>query len=120
MESKMKKLTCRVLVVSTLVLSFQTANAGLIGADRAAAPTAPAERALVLAALDRSDVSSRLEAMGIDPQATRERVAALSDQEVRSLAQDMQLAPAGAGPSTGGWLAIIAVLAIVWYVWMRK
>jgi hypothetical protein len=33
----MKKMTCRALVVSVLALSFQTANAGMIGADQAAA-----------------------------------------------------------------------------------
>jgi len=36
----MKKMTCRALVVSLLALSFQTANAGMIGADLAAAPGA--------------------------------------------------------------------------------
>ncbi len=40
-----KKTTCRVLVVSVLALSFQTAQAGLIGADQAAAP-ASGERAM--------------------------------------------------------------------------
>ena len=33
----MKKMTCRALVVTMLALSFQTANAGMIGADQAAA-----------------------------------------------------------------------------------
>ena len=37
MTSTMKKMTCRALVVSLLALSFQTANAGMIGADQAAA-----------------------------------------------------------------------------------
>ena len=58
--------------------------------------------------------------MGIDPRDARDRIAALSDQDVRALAQDIQTAPAGAGPSAGGWLAILVVLAIVWYAFMRK
>src|SRR6266536_440416 len=51
MRSTMKKMTCRALVVSLLALSFQTANAGLIGADQAAAVgAAQTDRGMVMAA----------------------------------------------------------------------
>lgn len=121
MNSSMKKMTCRALVVSLLALSFQTANAGLIGAEHAApASQASTERGMVLAALDRAEVAGQLHAAGVDPQAARDRVAAMSDQEVRTMMQDMQTAPAGAGLDTGGWIAVLLVAGLVWYFAFRK
>jgi hypothetical protein len=114
----MKKFTCRVLVVSTLLLSFQSANAGLIGVDQAAASSAPTERAMVLAALDRADATGQLLAAGVDPNAARARVNAMTDTEVQAMVQDIQAAPAGA--SAWGWVAVILVVGLVWYFAMRK
>jgi len=119
MNSTMKKITCRGLVVSMLALSLQTAQAGLIGADQAAGSNAPAERALILGTLDRADVAARLQAAGVDPNAARARVAAMSDQEVHAMAQDIQNAPAGA-LDTWGWIGVILVAGLVWYFAYRK
>ena len=119
MNLAFRKSTCRVLVVSLLALSFQTANAGLIGADQAAAGAVSAERAMVLATLDRAEVAAQLQAAGVDPRSARERVQSMTDAEVHALAQDIQTAPAG-GVSTWGWVAIILVAALVWYYAFRK
>jgi hypothetical protein len=120
MSSTMKKMTCRALVVSLLALSFQTANAGMIGADQAAAAgAAQTDRGMVLSVLSRAETAAQLQAQGIDPAMARERVAAMTDQEVRTLAQDMQTAPAGA-LSSGGWVAVILVAALIWYFAYRK
>ena len=115
----MKKMTCRALVVSLLALSFQTANAGMIGADLAAAPSAAqADRGMVLSYLNRAETAAQLQAQGIDPDMARARVASMTDQEVRTLAQDMQTAPAGADGGT--WLAVILIAGAVWYFFFRK
>ena len=119
MNFAFKKTTCRALVVSVLALSFQTAQAGLIGADQAAASTMTPERALVLGSLDRAEVVAQLQAAGVDPMAARERIRAMSDAEVHALAQDIQTAPAG-GVSTWGWVAIILIAALIWYYAIRK
>jgi len=124
MTSTMKKVTCRALVVSLLALSFQTANAGMIGVEQAAAATttsAPAQidRGAILGVLSRAETAAQLQAQGIDPQMARERVAAMTDQEVQALAQDMQTAPVGA-MSGGGWLAVVVVLGLIWYFAYRK
>lgn len=119
MNIALKKTTCRVLVASLLALSFQTANAGLIGADQAATGSTTPERAMVLSTLDRADVAAQLQAAGVDPLAARERVRSMTDQEVHALAQDMQTAPAG-GISTWGWVAIVLVAALVWYYVVRR
>jgi hypothetical protein len=119
MNFAFKKTTCRALVISLLALSFQTANAGLIGADQAAAGSTSAERALVLSSLDRSEVIAQLQTAGVDPLAARERVKAMSDQEIHAMAQDIQTAPAG-GVSTWGWVAVVLIAALVWYYALRK
>lgn len=120
MTTTMKKMTCRALVVSLLALSFQTAHAGMIGADQAAAATAAqTERGMVMSVLDRAETTAQLQAQGIDPTMARQRVASMTDQEVHALAQDMQTAPAGA-MSTAGWVAVIVVAGLVWYFAFRK
>jgi hypothetical protein len=120
MTSTMKKTTCRVLVVSLLALSFQTARAGMIGADQvAAAQDAQADRATVMSVLNRGETVAQLQALGVDPQAARERVNAMTDQEVHALAQDVQTAPAGA-MSGWGWAAVVIVVAAIWYFAYRR
>jgi hypothetical protein len=118
MTSILKRAVCRTLVVSLMTLSFQSAQAGLIGAEQAGGAPATAERALVLGALERAEVGDQLRLAGVDPAAARERVNAMTDQEVRTLAQDIQTAPAGAN----GWgiLAVVLVAALIWYYAIRK
>lgn len=113
----LKKMTCRGLVVSMLALSFQTAGAGMIGAEQAAPAAAQTDRSMVLQVLARAETSSQLEAMGVDPNQARERVAAMSDQEVTQLASDIRQAPAGADVS---WLAVIVIAAAIWYFVYRR
>ena len=119
MNLAFKKTTCRVLVASLFALSFQTAHAGLIGADQAAAGSTSPERALVLSTLDRADVVAQLQAAGVDPLAARERVKSMTEQEVQAMAQDIQAAPAG-GINAWGWVAIVVIAALVWYYAIRK
>jgi hypothetical protein len=120
MKPTMKKITCRALVVSLLALSFQTANAGMIGADQVqAAGGAQSDRAMVVNVLNRAETTAQLQAQGIDPTMARERVAAMTDQEVHALAQDMQTAPAG-GLSGAGWVGVILVIGLIWYFAYRR
>ncbi|MBG9387788.1 PA2779 family protein [Caenimonas aquaedulcis] len=120
MTISMKKMTCRALVVSLLALSFQSANAGMIGADQAAAAgAAQTDRGMVMSVLARAETAQQLQAQGIDPTMARERVAAMTDQEVHALAQDIQTAPAGALTS-GGWIAVVVIAGLIWYFAYRR
>jgi hypothetical protein len=119
MNLAFKKTTCRMLVVSLFALSFQTAHAGLIGADQAAAGSTSPERTMLLSTLDRADVIAQLQAAGVDPLAARERVKSMTDQEVLAMAQDIQAAPVG-GINTWGWVAVVLIAALVWYYAIRK
>jgi hypothetical protein len=118
LKMNLKKLTCRGLIVSMLALSFQTAGAGMIGADQAAPSTAPTDRTTVLEVLARADTASRLQTLGVDPAAARDRVAAMSDQEVSQLASDIRTAPAGADGGTVA--AVIIIAAAIWYFAFRR
>jgi hypothetical protein len=120
MSLAFKKTTCRVLVVSLLALSFQTARAGLIGADEAAGTPAPTERAMLLSTLDRADVAAQLRAAGVDPNDARARVQNMSDQEVHAMAQDIPSAPVGGDMSAWGWVAIVLIVVLIWYYAVRK
>lgn len=118
MKSVTMKMLSRFLILAMMSLSFQTAHAGIIATDQAAAVAhAQTDRTLVLAALNRSDVSDQLRAQGVDPVDARARVAAMSDEEVRTLAGAVNVAPVGADAT---FLAVIVAGVLVWYVFYRK
>jgi hypothetical protein len=105
-----------------LALSFvgtvHSAQAALIGTAQLAAAQAgaPAERSAaheqLRAALERADVARALQARGVDLDAARARVAALTDAEARYLVDQIDHAPAG-GDGVIGALVFIFVLLLV-------
>jgi hypothetical protein len=104
----------------TFVSLLQPAHAALIGtaelAGTAHVAGAATERAAaheqLRSALERADVTAALQARGVDLDAARARVAALSDAEAAYLAQQIDSAPAG-GDSLLGVLVFIFVLLLV-------
>jgi hypothetical protein len=98
---------------------IQLAQAGMIGTDQVASAAAQADRASVMQFLGRAEVTSQLQALGVDPASVRDRVAAMTDQEVQSLAGRIQNTPAGA--DTLGTLVLLALIGFaVWYIWFRR
>jgi hypothetical protein len=115
MKSMTMRFICRLLVVSMAMLPFQAVQAGMIGADQAvAAASAQAERQAVLSLVSRSDVASQLQSLGVDLKTANDRVAAMTDEEVHSLAGQLNSLPAGA---TDGWVwaAVIIIGVLIWY-----
>lgn len=75
-----------------------TASAGVIGSRVVMQETERADTvARVQAVLDRDAVQAQLVALGVDPVMAVERVAALTDQELRQLDGRLANLPAGAG-----------------------
>jgi hypothetical protein len=110
------RMICRLLIASVMVLSVQTARAGMIGADQVtSAAGARSERNTVLNALSRPAVTSELQALGVDPQAARDRVAAMSDEELRSLAGKVNSLPVG-----GEGLVVVLLLVLLIVVLLRR
>ena len=112
MNSRFTRFVSRVLAAAMIVLPFH-AQAGVIGTDRAVAAEAQAARAAVAGFVARSEVASQLQALGLSPQAAGERVAALSDAEVASLAGRIEALPAG---GIAGLLPIIAAVLLIYYL----
>jgi len=117
MTSVMKRALCNLLIVLMAWTPFQMAYAGVISTDQAVA-SSQADRAAVLSVISRSDVSSQLQALGLDAATAKDRVAALTDEEVRSLNGQLQALPAGGD----GWVvaAVIVIAVLVWYFWFRR
>jgi hypothetical protein len=120
MKSAVIRMICRFLIASLTVLSFGTANAGMIGVDQLTASSAASDRAVVMSLVSRSEVASQLQANGIDPQLAQERIAAMTDQEVQSLKGQIDALPAGAGGDWGWVAGVIIIALIVWYFWFRR
>ena len=113
------KTICRLLIALMVWTPYQIATAGMIGTDQVVASSPQADRTTVLNFLNRSDVAGQLQTLGIDPSTANQRVAAMNDQEVQSLAGQISAMPAG-GTSTGAAvLLIIIIAAAVWWFWQR-
>jgi hypothetical protein len=94
---------------SALVGTEQVAAAqGVVSADAQAV----AERARVLALLDRPEVAAGLVERGLSAEQARERVAALTDAEVAQLAHTLDTAPAGADGVIGVIVFIFVLLLV--------
>jgi len=114
------KLIARLLIVSLFFFSFH-ATAGMIGTDQVAtAGSASAERAYVQSILSRGDIVSGLQSMGVDPKMAADRVAAMTDEEVRTLHGKLQAVPAGAVSGWGVAAIILIVAFLVWWIWYRR
>ncbi len=98
------------LSLSVIALGLQQpALAGVVGtAEAVAAARGENPRAVVDAALARQDVRQQLTALGVDPADVEGRLAALSEQEIASLAGQIESAPAG-----GDALAVIGIVFLV-------
>jgi hypothetical protein len=101
--------------------ALQTAQAALIGTAQVAEVqgvvsvdlAAAAQRAHVLAYLDRPEVVAGLTERGASADEARVRVAALTDGEVLQLAHTLDTAPAGADGGVIGVIVFIFVLLLV-------
>jgi hypothetical protein len=107
------------LMVLMVWSPMQFAQAGMIGTDQVASVASQADRNTVLEFLGRADVTSQLQSLGVDPATVKDRVAAMSDQEVQSLAGKIQTMPAG-GDTLGVVLLLVVIAAVVWWVWFRR
>lgn len=118
MNAALIRVVCRFLIASLLVLPFQGVQAGMIGTDRVATVAgAQADRTAVRNLLTRSDVASQLQSMGVDQKSALERVAALTDNEVHSLAGRIDSLPAGANSNGWGLLLLIVIGVVIYYNW---
>jgi hypothetical protein len=115
----MKRTLCRLLIVLMAWTPFQFAQAGMIGTDQVVQSSAQAERNTVTQFLSRGDVQSQLQSFGLDSATAKDRVAAMTDDEVRYLAGRIGSQPAGAMSDGAAILLVIIIVAVIWWAWKR-
>jgi Family of unknown function (DUF6627) len=110
MNNLVRRFLVGLLSVSVLSLGAPVVvEAGIIGTDVAIdASRRGQDRAIVDAALARVEVREQFAKLGVDATQIDARVAALTDAELRTLADRMQTMPAG-----GDALAVIGIVFIV-------
>ncbi len=113
----MKALLVRMLIVLVAWMPYQIAQAGMIGTEQAVSSTSLADRSAVVNFVGRSDVAGQLQSFGLDPASAKDRVAAMTDEEVRTLAGRIDSMPAGADGA--GILLLIITIVVVYWVWKR-
>jgi hypothetical protein len=107
-----------VLAVVMFVISMPlgVAQAALVSTEEVlAAGSGAADRARVLAFLERAEVREHIAALGVDPNEAAARVAALSDAQVREIAGQLDQLPAGqsaVGAVVGAIVIIFLVLLV--------
>jgi len=117
MNSAFKKMICRFLAIAMITLPFQTGQAAMIGTDQATtAATVQTDRSLVTGYLSRSQTINEFQALGLDAQDARDRVASMTDEEVGTLAGQINAVPAGGD----GLVVLILVVFFIWYFAFRR
>jgi hypothetical protein len=113
MNSRFMRMTSRLLIATVLSLSvpLQSTYAGMVETDIVAASAQSlTERDRIRSFLDRADVRKEMQAQGVNANAAKARVAALTDEEVHKIAGNMDMMPAG---GDGGVLEILLTIFIV-------
>ena len=99
------------LIVSLVGLGMPSSSmAGIVATDEARAGL---KRDQVTSFLERSEVRDRMQALGVDPDAARARVAALSEDEVASLADQLEQLPAGGSDVLTAVVVVFLILVIL-------
>lgn len=110
---------CRFLALPMAALMFAVsmplgaARAALVSTDQVVEKSqVEADRARIAALITREDVQRQLRAQGVDPDEALARVAALSDDEVRRIADRIDAMPAGQD-ALGTLIAVALIVFIV-------
>jgi hypothetical protein len=102
------------LVLAAICLQASPAMAEMVTADNMASQNQTAvERARIQSFLDRADVKDRLQAQGVSKSQVKDRVAAMTDQEVHALAQNIDSMPAGGSLSNHDLTLILLIVLLL-------
>lgn len=113
MKNTFKRLTATLLIASTTVLGMpMVAHAGIVSSTESMASANQSDaRAKLAALLARDDVRAGLAERGLSADQAQERVRAMSDEEVATLAGRIDQAPAG-GDIVGVLFTVFIILLI--------
>lgn len=114
MKNSLMIFSSRVLMISMFSLSLWTpeVHAGMVSSEQiVASQSAQAGRDRIRAVFDRQDVREQLQARGVDADAARARVDALTDEEVATVNGKLDNLPAG-GDIVGALVFVFLVLLV--------
>jgi hypothetical protein len=112
------KLVTQLLIVSMMLLPF-SAHAGMIGTDQVlSVATDQANRDKVRDFVNRTDVVTQFQAMGLSAATAQDRTNAMTQEEINRIAGRIDTLPAGAD-GNGWWIAaaVIVIGVIIWLVY---
>lgn len=119
MKTMIWRFASRLLIVCMTALPY-SAHAGMVGTQElVAASVAQVNRDKVRDFVSRSDVQRQLETMGINPANAKERVAAMTDEEIQQVAGKIDQLPAGGDNGVVAVVAIVAIVILVMFYWKR-
>ena len=113
------KLVAQILIVCMVWTPFSI-QAGMIGTDQVVAGVQDqANRDKVLNFVTRGDVARQLETLGLSASTAKERVSAMTQDEVNRLAGNIDSLPAGA--DGGAWIAAVIIIGLlVYFLWYKR
>jgi uncharacterized protein DUF6627 len=117
---RLYRLIAQILIVSMVWVPFSVQSA-MIGTEQVVASAQDQlNRDKVLNFMSRGDVVKQFEILGLSASTAKERVNALTQDEVNRVAGKIDSLPAGAD-SSGWWIAAVVVVGLViWLVWYKK
>jgi hypothetical protein len=119
MKSPFAKVVIRMLIALMIWTPYQFAQAGMIGTDQVVQQSSHSDRSNVMSFVSRADVGNQLAALGLNPATAKDRVAAMTDDEVRFVSGQIQSLPAGADNEWAWVLVILIIAGVVWWAWKR-
>jgi hypothetical protein len=95
-------------------------QASMVGTDQVVATASDQlNRDKVLSFMSRGDVVKQFETLGLSATTAKERVNAMTQDEVNKIAGKIDSLPAGA--DSGAWILVLVIVGvIVWLVWYKK
>jgi hypothetical protein len=111
----MKRFITSLLIVLMAWSPFQMAQASMIGTGQIVANQAQSDRNTVLSFVERQEVAGQLQTLGTDAASAKDRVNAMTDEEVGALAQRIDSMPAGGLHGAGSLIVIAIVIGVIWW-----
>jgi hypothetical protein len=113
-KSNTGKVVNAALLAAALALPVQQARAEIVSTEEVAgAAQSAANRERVMEVMGRAEVEQGLVKLGVDPQAAKARVAALSEAEVNALAGKLDSLPAGARLTHTEFVLLIILIIVL-------
>ena len=114
MRNILNILVVYISVMALVISQTMPAYAGLIETDQfLTEQVANQDRETIYEIINRNEARDLLEQNGVSKEQAQERIAALTDEEVRVLAQKFEELPAAGGIGGGAALLILVLLVII-------